>query len=309
MRKHRRLRSLVGLRTLKTAVAVSVSLVLVEQYGTSIDGLIFAVMGAFSAMEPTINSALRSCGAQFSGVSIGVILAILIRSMELSGVISAGVGIVLIMATFQLFRWKSSPVLPCLILVTICTKPELGAVVYGLERLWNTTIGMGVGMAINMLIFPYDNSKKIKQSMLSLDDDLIHFLEDMFDGDAYLPETENMTQKMILLERQVELYADQRLLRRRRQKRLLQTLQSCEDTAQDLLTEVLALRMVDRPGRLNRENRAALRALGANIPEEEGLNNRFHVEDLVINYHVKRVLELREQLKRELSEQGQKTGE
>ena len=308
MRKKKRLRTLVGLRTLKTALAVSLSIVLVEQYGTSIDGLIFAVMGAFSAMEPTVKKAFRSCAAQFSGVAIGVLLAILIRMAEFSGVLSAGVGIILIMATYQLFHWKSSPVLPCLILVTICTNPELGAVVYGLERIWNTMIGMGIGMIINALIFPYDNSKKIRQSLLSLDDDLIRFLESMFDGDAYLPETEDMSQKMILLEQQVELYADQRLLRRRRQKRTLQRLKSCEDMAQELLTEVLALRMVNHSGRLNRENKAALRSLGADIPEE-GSDNRFNVEDLVINYHVKRVLELREQLRSELSEQSKKTGE
>lgn len=308
MRKKRNFRSLVGLRTLKTALAVSLSIVLVEQYGTSIDELIFAVMGAFSAMEPTVKKAFRSCAAQFSGVAIGVLLAILIRMAELSGVVSAGVGIILIMAVYQLFRWKSSPVLPCLILVTICTKPELGAVAYGLERIWNTMIGMGTGMAINMLIFPYDNSKKIQQSLLSLDDDLIRFLEDMFDGDEYLPATDDMTQKMVLLDQQVELYADQRLLRRRRQKRMLKRLKSCEDTAQELVTEVLALRMINHSGRLNQENKISLRKLGADIPEA-GMNNRFNVEDLVINYHVKRVLELREQLRKELSEQNKKTGE
>lgn len=302
MKSKRKIHSLVGLRTLKTALSVSLSIILVEQYGTSVDELIFAVMGAFAAMEPTVKKAFRSCLAQFTGVAIGVLLAILIRSAELSGVVSAGVGIILIMATYQLFRWKSSPVLPCLILVTICTKPELGAVVYGLERLWNTMLGMGTGILINALIFPYDNSKKIQQSLRSLDDDLICFLDDMFDGDAYLPEADDMTQKMILLEEQVKLYADQRLLRRRRQKRMLKRFSSCEDTAQELLTEVLALRMINHTGRLNQENKKALRELGANIPEE-GSNNRFNVEDLVINYHVTRILELRKQLKMELEEQ------
>ena len=302
MKSKRKFHSPVGLRTLKTALSVSLSIILVEQYGTSVDELIFAVMGAFAAMEPTVKKAFRGCLAQFTGVAIGVLLAILIRSAELSGVVSAGVGIILIMATYQLFHWKSSPVLPCLILVTICTKPELGAVVYGLERLWNTMLGMGTGILINALIFPYDNSKKIQQSLHSLDDDLICFLDDMFDGDAYLPQADDMTQKMILLEEQVKLYADQRLLRRRRQKRMLKRFSSCEDTAQELLTEVLALRMINHTGRLNQENKKALRELGANIPEESA-NNRFNVEDLVINYHVTRILELRKQLKMELEEQ------
>ena len=39
----------VGLRTLKTAVAVAASILLVERYGTSADELLFGVMGVFSA--------------------------------------------------------------------------------------------------------------------------------------------------------------------------------------------------------------------------------------------------------------------
>lgn len=307
MKKHKTIHSPVGLRTLKTAVAVSLAIVLMEKYGTSMDGLIFAVMGAFSAMEPTINGALRGCASQISGVGVGVLLALFMRTVELPGQITAGVGIILVMAFYKMVHWKSSPVLPCLILVTICTKPELGAVLYGLERLWNTAIGLGIGMLINMLVFPYDNSKKIQQMIAGLDDDLICFLEDLFDGDAHLPETEEISKKMDTLERQLELFADQRLLRRRRQKRLLQRLRTCEDTAQDLLTEMKALRMVNYPGKLNKENREALCTLGANI-REDSTNNRFRVEDLVINYHVSRVLELRQQLKDELSGKENKNG-
>lgn len=53
---------------------------------------------------------------------------------------------------------------------------------------------------------------------------------------------------------------------------------------------------MDHVGRLNQKNRAVLRSLGANI-SEEAPENRFLVEDLVVNYHVSRALELRQELK------------
>lgn len=289
----------IGLRTLKTALAVSISILLVEQYGTSAAGILFAVMGAFSAMEPTVKASLRGCIAQITGVVVGVILSLLMRGLAIPGVVAAGVGIVFVMVLYQLFHIRSSPVLPCLILVTICTDPALGAVSYGAARIWNTAIGLVVGMLINLLIFPYDNSAKIQQTMMSLDDDLILFLKDMFDGDEHLPETQEMDQKMDVLEAQLKLFADQRLLRRRRQRRLLQQLRTCEDTAQALLLEVQILRNIEHPGRLNQDNRAALQALGATITPESS-ENRFSIKDLVVNYHVARVLELRDELKKEL---------
>ena len=301
MRKRlKRIRIPVGLRTLKTAIAVAASILMVEHYGTSMDELLFGVMGAFSAMEPTFKSSIRGCIAQISGVVVGVLLSLLMSFLEIPGIAAASVGIILIMAAYQLLHWKSSPVLPCLILVTICTKPELSALNYGIDRIWNTALGLGVGMLINMLVFPYDNSKKIQQVMVSLDDDLIAFLKDRFDGDEHMPETEEMSQKIDDLEGQLAMFAEQRLLHRQRQKRRLAQLRGCEDTARALLLEVEVLRSIERLGRLNQENRVALRKLSDKIAVEEN-GNRFQVEDLVLNYHVSKALELREKLKDELS--------
>lgn len=285
---------------MKTAVAVAISILMVERYGTSADELLFGVMGAFSAMEPTFKASVRSSVAQITSVFIGVLLSLTMRALDVPGVVAASIGIILIMAMYQVMHRKSSPVLPCLILVTICTKPELSALTYGVERIWNTALGLGVGMLINMLVFPYDTSKKSQQIMASLDEDLIHFLQDRFDGDDHWPETEEMEAKVESLEQQLAIFADQRLLRRRRQKRTLARLQRCEETARLLLLEVEILRSIERPGRLNQQNRASLRALGAQIAEE-GCQNRFSVEDLVVNYHVSRALVLRQQLKDALS--------
>lgn len=299
-KKIRNIHSPVGWRTVKTAAAVAISILMVERYGTSADELLFGVMGAFSAMEPTFKASVRGCIAQITGVIIGVILSLVMGAVEVPGVVAAGIGIILIMAVYQIFHWKTSPVLPCLILVTICTTPQLSALTYGVVRIWNTALGLAVGMAINMLVFPYDNSKKIQQAMVSLDEDLIHFLQDLFDGGEHLPATEEMEKKIDVLEAQLATFADQRLLRRRHQKRTLARLRHCEDTARALLLEMETLRSIEHVARLNRENWAALRALGANLAEEVP-QNRFSVEDLVVNYHVSRVLVLRQELRDMLS--------
>lgn len=299
-KKIRNIHSPVGWRTVKTAAAVAISILMVERYGTSADELLFGVMGAFSAMEPTFKASVRGCIAQITGVIIGVILSLVMGAVEVPGVVAAGIGIILIMAVYQIFHWKTSPVLPCLILVTICTTPQLSALTYGVVRIWNTALGLAVGMAINMLVFPYDNSKKIQQAMVSLDEDLIHFLQELFDGVEHLPATEEMEKKIDVLEAQLATFADQRLLRRRHQKRTLARLRHCEDTARALLLEMETLRSIEHVARLNRENRAALRALGANLAEEVP-QNRFSVEDLVVNYHVSRVLVLRQELRDMLS--------
>ena len=82
--------------------------------------------------------------------------------------------------------------LPCLIMIVICTSPEMNPWIYGGTRIWNTALGLAVGFLINMLIFPYNNSKQIRRNLASLDEDFLLYLEDRFDGDDHLPETAEM---------------------------------------------------------------------------------------------------------------------
>ena len=139
--------------------------------------------------------------------------------------------------------------------------------------------------------------------MAGLDSDLIQFLEDMFDGDEHLPEADQLSRKINALEGQLALFADQRLFRRKRQKRELQALRTCEDIAHELLVELETLRNMERLGCLNQENRQALRSLGAKLSEEPPKRQE-SVEDVVVNYHVARALHLRQELKQALKKKG-----
>ena len=58
MRK-KRLRIHIGLRTLKTAAAVILAMVVVDAYGTTPSKLIFAMLGAMAAVQPSFKAQPR----------------------------------------------------------------------------------------------------------------------------------------------------------------------------------------------------------------------------------------------------------
>ena len=70
----RKYRFRVGLRTVKTALAVIISMVLVYFYGTSDSRLIFAMLGAMAAVQPTFKESWESCLTQIVGVLFGAVL-------------------------------------------------------------------------------------------------------------------------------------------------------------------------------------------------------------------------------------------
>lgn len=290
----------IGMRTIKTALAVTLSLMVIEYYGASPAKVVFATIGAISAVGPTFTASLLACATQICGVSVGALLALTLMALHVPSIVGVGIGIMLIITSYHHLKLKLVPVLPCLVLVNICLNPEVEALSYSLGRIWDTAIGLAIGMLVNTLIFPYDNSRKIRRMMEGLDGDLICILEDLFDGDDHLPKADDLGEKIDALEGQLALFSQQRLLRRKRQKREIQRLTTCEDTAQALLVELEALCAMPSVGRLNRENRQALLALGAKVSREEpGASET--TEDVVSNYHVSQVLRLRQKLKGQLA--------
>lgn len=298
---HKSIQFRIGLRTAKSAVAVMIAMATVYFYGVTTSRIIFAVLGAMEAMQPTIKASLRSCMTQVTGVISGAILGLLLNAIGLHPLFATGIGIILVITTYNAFGIHFSPSLPCLIVVTICTTPDLMPIAYAAGRIWDTLIGFAVGITINALIFPYDNRKQIRFTLESLDRELIHFLEELFDGDDILPDAKLMTQTVNTMATQMTVFSDQKLIRQlKRQKEHLGSLEVCEAKARELLARLDILSHIGIPGRLTAENKQALTECGAVIKDDRILTEPTE-RDIVINYHVKQILRLRKELTEELN--------
>ncbi|MBQ8579615.1 MAG: FUSC family protein [Oscillospiraceae bacterium] len=290
------LRIRIGLRTVKTAVAVIVAMLIVEALGTTDSKLIFAMLGAMAAVQPTFRDSVESCLTQIVGVLFGAVAGVLLRFLPGPDLVAVGIGIILVITLYNTLRIRYSPSLPCFVVVMLCTTPDIQPMAYAIGRIWDTAIGLAVGMIINTLLFPYDNSRRIRATAESLDKVLIQFLEDLFDGDESLPQANEMRRTIDSMDRELQLFANQKLiLRLRRQKQELEVFRECEDKARELVARMEVLSQMGRPGRLNGENRRRLLACGADIRDERPLDSVLE-RDVVTNYHVSQILKLRREL-------------
>ena len=293
---HKKYKFPIGLRTFKTALAIVLAMVVVDQYGATTTKLIFAMLGAMAVVQPTFKESWESCVAQTVGVIFGAVAGVLLLLLPFGPLTTTWLGIILVITCYNLLHIHHSPSLPCFIVVMLCTTPDIEPITYALGRVWDTAIGLGIGMMINVLIFPYDNSRKIRDIMVSLDRDLILFLEDMFDGDDILPKADNVAGKIADVEKQMKLFESQfLLLHRRRQIRQMDQFRSCDRMAQELVSHMEVLGKMEHPGRLNVENRRRLTACGADIRDKRSLDSVME-QDVVTNYHVDKILDLRREL-------------
>ena len=95
----------IGLRTAKTAVAVILSMFIVDLYGATSSKLIFATLGAMAAVQPTFKASLESCLTQIVGVLFGY--THLVPHQLLVGIGADGDGL----STYGLCRNKANQIL------------------------------------------------------------------------------------------------------------------------------------------------------------------------------------------------------
>lgn len=285
-----------GLRTLKTAAAIIAAMVVVDSYGATTSKLIFAMLGAMTAVQPTFQDSLEASLAQIVGVLFGAVAGIGLLALPLPPLVLTGIGIILVITLYNALRIRFSPSLPCFIVVMLCVTPDIVPMEYAIGRIWDTAIGLFIGLLINTLVFPYDNSRQIRATAEGLDRELIHFLEDMFDGDEALPDAREMRRRIDTMQAQLRVFSHQKLfLNLRRQNRQLQTFRLCEQKARELVARMEVLCSMGRPGRLTDESRRRLAACGADIKDTRPLDAVLE-RDVVTNYHIAQILRLRREL-------------
>lgn len=286
----------VGLRTIKTAASVLIAMVLVDAYGVSTSKLIFAMLGAMAAVQPTFQESVESCLAQIVGVLFGAVVSILLLYLPMPPLVVVGTGIILVITLYNALCIRFAPGIPCLIVVILCTTDHIRPLAYVLDRIWDTAIGLMVGMAINMLVFPYDNSRRIRATAESLDREVLGFLEELFDGDTVIPDALNMSDKIDDMDKQLKIFSKQKLpTKLQRQHRELETFRLCEKRGRELIARMEILSQMQNPGRLDAENRRHLKDCGVLIGNLD-LPDRATELDVVTNYHVRQILLLRREL-------------
>lgn len=293
----------LGLRTVKTAAAVVISLALAELFGRSDGKLIFAVLGAMAAVQPTFKESWESCLTQVLGVILGAITGLLLHLIPISPAITSGAGVLLVIVTYNSLGIRFSPGLACIIVVTICTDAGVHPTSYALDRIWDTAIGLVVGMVINTLVFPYDNSRQIRSAVHSLEKEVMLFLGDMFDGDNKLPTADASMERIQQIARELEIFSNQRMpYRRQRHAQQLAAFRKCIDDGNQLLAHMEVLSRMGEPGHLNQENYLCLMDWGVEIPTPG------EPVDPVVNYHVAQILKLRQGLLDALATQDGQLG-
>lgn len=163
--KVKNIKNIIGMRALKTALSVLISIYLAMLL--KLDYSIFPAISALTSIQPTFaQSYIDMKNRAFTaviGILLGVLFAYLFPNPWLKP-IAAAIGILIIIKLLLLIHAERSITLSCIVFVAALVTTADNVVVYGLDRILGTLLGIGVGFLVNLFISSpntYENFLKI----------------------------------------------------------------------------------------------------------------------------------------------------
>lgn len=279
----------VGLRTIKTALAVTLALLAARLLGSAMP--IFSAIGAISAMSRTLGDALTACLTQLTGCVIGCTVGCLFLLMfPATPPVLIGLGIVLVILLGLRVHAENAVPLSCIVFVSICLYEAGSPFFYSAARFADTSVGLVIALAVNMLIKPYNNRRMIA-------DMLTHFVQAFPDYLrervilGHYPDLTPLRRSLRRLDEELDIYERQTYPDKKVRHEVGIYLRGCQQLAGRMYDEMNALCMMDSPGAPDATHIERLKAFGVEAPDgtvcapEERRD-----EDIVLGYHLDNLL-------------------
>lgn len=280
---------LFGPRVLKTALSVTIAVLLSRLITDNADAVFFAAFGAMLGIERSISAALRQGLTQVVSVVCGTVLgygAALLFPNSTPAVL-VGTGILVVIVLCNRLKINYAITLSSLVFLSATLTPSDDLLGDSILRVVFTAGGILIALLINIVIRPYSNKRRIVQLLRELQGKLLKQAEQI----VVLERFPDLSGDLVLvrsLDQELILYHEQRFLRKKNDEALLN---GCNQLVQRMMQELEAICGMDCLGDIALENRAILEQLGLKIPAERLLPRKCTRRDtIVMNYHLEKFL-------------------
>lgn len=283
----------IGLRTFKTALAVTIALLITQLIGAY--SPVFAGLGAIVVMTRTLHDSIVEAKTQFIALILGGIMGFLMLLLDSTPAFwMIGLGVLVTLAICNLLRCYYAASLAAIIVLSICVSTDGNPMLDLGYRLIDTTIGLAVGLAVNALIKPYNNRPRVISLLKRVAEQVPPLLDTCIIQCLY-PDLTSLEKTLRELEMELEVYRQQYFHHRKTHAQDVIYLQGLCQLATRIHQELSALVCMDTIGLPDQQQLQRLQTLGLSVPPQ--LQRKCSEADSsVTTYHLEKVLDAREYL-------------
>lgn len=281
-----------GLRTLKTAISVTVALLIVRLYTNDNDAMFYAALGALVAMDTTLDRSLHQGITQLLSVLFGTLVGYAVLFVFHASIPAwiVGLGVLVLILLCNMLKFSHTITLSCIVFLSACmyNSHSNDLLRDAALRMVNTSIGLATALLVNIALRPYNNKSRILSTLKKLRRQIPKDLESIVVHERF-PDNQSYIVLIRAIEHELSMYHAQRFFHRKNDEEAL--LSGCLQLAERMVQELEAICGMDCLGDIASDNEARLKALNITLPER-GISNRkcTRRDTIVMNYHLDKLL-------------------
>ena len=281
----------IGMRTIKTAIAVSLS-ILISQI-LNLKSPFFVGIAAIISMKASVAESLTIGKDRMLGTIFGAIVAMVFSYIAPMNILSIGIGVIVIIYTCNLLGWKKAIQISLIVFLSIILNYEEGnRISYALYRTGDTLIGLTIGTLINYFFVPPNTyyEKLLKHSIR----DMYHLLEVTLEGFIWNREKASLNKLKDFL---TAIEEDYNILNKETKLKIgkhqeasnyKSNLEKAIKSIENIYNHLTILFNMEINSSLDEDNRKTIEKLFNRRLEEEKAQDELSI---IYNYHMRKILE------------------
>jgi uncharacterized membrane protein YgaE (UPF0421/DUF939 family) len=155
----------IGLRTIKTGIAVTLALMVVQIF--RLESVIFISIAALIGMKPTISDSWKVGAYRIFGTIVGAFFGVLMALVFPSHFLLAGLGIVLLILVMNRLEISEGITISGVVFISIYMnhQADVNLFAYALSRLTDTFLGLTIALLVNYFILPPKYDRRAMSEM------------------------------------------------------------------------------------------------------------------------------------------------
>lgn len=144
----------IGMRNIKTAIAIFITITISAIL--NLEYPFYAAIATIISMENSVTNSYTAGRNRILGTFIGAGIGLIFAWIEPHNALYSAIGIVIVIYLCNLLKWNKSISIASIVFLAIMLNLKLGESPfhYGINRIFDTFIGVSIAVLVNYLIFP-----------------------------------------------------------------------------------------------------------------------------------------------------------
>jgi uncharacterized membrane protein YgaE (UPF0421/DUF939 family) len=143
----------IGARNIKTAIAVVISILISKIF--RMEYPLYAAIASIISMQSSVINSISAGKSRMLGTIVGALVGFICAVISPGNLILIGIGIVIVIYLCNLLNWQDSASIACVVFCVIMLNLKEGNfLLYSINRIIDTFVGIIVAVAVNYFIIP-----------------------------------------------------------------------------------------------------------------------------------------------------------